>query len=130
MKREDIIALIEEIGVFPGIRVKSGDQAFYAAETLYRAGIPVAEITMTVPGGIEAIRQLAQKYPKMAVGAGTVLDEETAKRCGLRPKTLYEWKRLGKLRAEHGLRLIGRKVMLEWLIFKACLDRDEFARCS
>ena len=81
MKREDIIALIEEIGIFPGIRVKSGDHALYAAETLYHAGIPVAEITMTVPGGIEAIRELAQKYPEMVVGAGTVLDQETAERC-------------------------------------------------
>ncbi|MGA3133941.1 MAG: bifunctional 4-hydroxy-2-oxoglutarate aldolase/2-dehydro-3-deoxy-phosphogluconate aldolase [Terracidiphilus sp.] len=81
MKREEISALIEEIGIFPGIRVKSGDQALYAAETLYHAGIPVAEITMTVPGGIEVIRELAQKYPDMVVGAGTVLDEETAARC-------------------------------------------------
>ena len=63
MKREEVSALIEEIGIFPGIRVKSGDQALYAAETLYHAGIPVAEITMTVPGGIEVIRELAQNFP-------------------------------------------------------------------
>ncbi len=81
MKRKDIIALIEDIGIFPGIRVKSREQALYAAETLYDAGIRVAEITMTVPGGIEAIRDLAQKYPEMVVGAGTVLDQETAERC-------------------------------------------------
>ena len=81
MNRVDIIALIEDIGIFPGIRVKSGDQACYAAETLYHAGIPVAEITMTVPGGIETIRELAQKYPKMVLGAGTVLDLQTAERC-------------------------------------------------
>jgi 2-dehydro-3-deoxyphosphogluconate aldolase/(4S)-4-hydroxy-2-oxoglutarate aldolase len=81
MKREDIVALIEEIGIFPGIRAKSADQALYAAETLYHAGIPIAEITMTVPGGIDVIRKLAQKYPKMAVGAGTVLELQTAERC-------------------------------------------------
>ena len=81
MKREDVIALIERIGIFPGIRLKSADQALYAAETLYHAGIPVAEITMTVPGGIEAIRALSQKFPDMVVGAGTVLDQETAERC-------------------------------------------------
>jgi 2-dehydro-3-deoxyphosphogluconate aldolase/(4S)-4-hydroxy-2-oxoglutarate aldolase len=81
MKREEVSALIEEIGIFPGIRAKSADQALYAAETLYDAGIPIAEITMTVPGGIEAIRELAQKYPEMVVGAGTVLDRETAERC-------------------------------------------------
>ena len=81
MNREDVIALIEEIGIFPGIRVKSGDQALYVAETLYHAGIPVAEITMTVPGGIEVIRKLAKDFPNMVVGAGTVLDQETAERC-------------------------------------------------
>jgi 2-dehydro-3-deoxyphosphogluconate aldolase/(4S)-4-hydroxy-2-oxoglutarate aldolase len=81
MNREEVVALIEEIGIFPGIRVKSADQAFYAAETLYHAGIPVAEITMTIPGGIKVIRELAQRYPEMVVGAGTVLGLETAERC-------------------------------------------------
>jgi 2-dehydro-3-deoxyphosphogluconate aldolase/(4S)-4-hydroxy-2-oxoglutarate aldolase len=81
MNREEIVALIEEIGIFPGIRTKSADQALYAAETLYHAGIPVAEITMTIPGGIKVIRELAQRYPEMVVGAGTVLDQETAERC-------------------------------------------------
>jgi len=72
---------IEEIGIFPGIRVKSADKAIYAAETLYQAGIPVAEITMTVPGAIGVIRRLAESFPGMVVGAGTVLDRETAERC-------------------------------------------------
>ncbi len=81
MKREMVSALIEEIGIFPGIRVKTGDNALYAAETLYHAGIPVAEITMTVPGGIEVIAKLAKAFPNMVVGAGTVLDRQTAERC-------------------------------------------------
>jgi 2-dehydro-3-deoxyphosphogluconate aldolase/(4S)-4-hydroxy-2-oxoglutarate aldolase len=81
MNRDKVSALIEEIGIFPGIRMKSGDDALYAAETLYNAGIPVAEITMTVPRGIEVIRKLAKDFPKMAVGAGTVLDRDTAQRC-------------------------------------------------
>ncbi len=81
MKRQEVAALIEEIGIFPGIRVNSADHALYSAETLWGAGIPVAEITMTVPGGIDVIRTLAQGFPEMAVGAGTVLDTETAKRC-------------------------------------------------
>jgi 2-dehydro-3-deoxyphosphogluconate aldolase/(4S)-4-hydroxy-2-oxoglutarate aldolase len=76
-----VTACIEEIGLFPGIRVKAADQALYAAETLYHAGIPVAEITMTVPGAIDVIKTLSQSFPKMAVGAGTVLDKETAQRC-------------------------------------------------
>ncbi len=81
MNREEARNRIEEVGLFPGIRVKSAEQAIYAAETLYHSGIPVAEITMTVPGGIGAIRKLAQAFPDMVVGAGTVLDQETAERC-------------------------------------------------
>ena len=81
MRREEVRMRIEEIGIFPGIRVKSADKAIYAAETLYQAGIPVAEITMTVPGAIGVIRRLAESFPGMVVGAGTVLDRETAERC-------------------------------------------------
>lgn len=81
MNREDAKARIEEVGIFPGIRVKSADQALYAAETLFHAGIPVVEITMTVPGAVEVIRKLALGFPDLVVGAGTVLDKETAERC-------------------------------------------------
>lgn len=81
MERSEVRASLEEIGIFPGIRVKTAEQALYGAETLYQAGIPVAEITMTVPSAIEVIRTLAQKFPDMIVGAGTVLDRETAERC-------------------------------------------------
>lgn len=81
MNREEVRTCIQEIGVFPGLRFDSADDALYCAEILYNAGIPVAEITMTVPGAIEVIRQLAIKFPQMVVGAGTVLDNETAQRC-------------------------------------------------
>jgi 2-dehydro-3-deoxyphosphogluconate aldolase/(4S)-4-hydroxy-2-oxoglutarate aldolase len=81
MTREEVKTSIEEIGIFPGIRVSSADQALYAAQTLYAAGIPIAEITMTVPGATNVIAELAQKFPDMVVGAGTVLDTETAERC-------------------------------------------------
>ena len=53
----------------------------FAAETVYEAGIPVAGITMTVPNAVEVIAQLAQNYPDFVIGAGTVLDIETARRC-------------------------------------------------
>jgi 2-dehydro-3-deoxyphosphogluconate aldolase/(4S)-4-hydroxy-2-oxoglutarate aldolase len=56
-------------------------EMLYAAETVYHAGITVAEITMTVPGAIDLIRRISQKLPDMVVGAGTVLDKETAARC-------------------------------------------------
>ncbi|MGA2729507.1 MAG: bifunctional 4-hydroxy-2-oxoglutarate aldolase/2-dehydro-3-deoxy-phosphogluconate aldolase [Terracidiphilus sp.] len=81
MELDEVKRIIENTGIFPGIRVDSADQALYAAETLFDAGIPVAEITMTVPEAVEVIRALVQKFPTMAVGAGTVLDTETARRC-------------------------------------------------
>jgi 2-dehydro-3-deoxyphosphogluconate aldolase/(4S)-4-hydroxy-2-oxoglutarate aldolase len=81
MTREEVKARIEEIGIFPGIRVNTADQALYCAKTLYAAGIPVAEITMTVPGATNVIGELAQNFPDMVVGAGTVLDKETAEGC-------------------------------------------------
>lgn len=81
MTREEARDLIVQIGVFPGIRVNSADQALYCAEILFDSGIPVAEITMTVPNAIEIIRQIAQKLPKMVVGGGTVLESDTARRC-------------------------------------------------
>jgi 2-dehydro-3-deoxyphosphogluconate aldolase / (4S)-4-hydroxy-2-oxoglutarate aldolase len=81
MERNAVRTGIENTGIFPGIRVKTADQALYAAETLFHAGIPVAEITMTVPGAVGVIRKLAESFPEMIVGAGTVLDKETAERC-------------------------------------------------
>ena len=81
MKKEEVRARIEETGIIAAIRVSKSDDAYYAAETVYNAGIPVAEITMTVPGAIDVITDLATKHPDMIVGAGTVLDQETARRC-------------------------------------------------
>lgn len=81
MKKEQVRARIEEIGVIPGVRVHSAEHARYAAETVNRAGIPIVEITMTVPHAAEVISQIAEELPEMVVGAGTVLDVETAERC-------------------------------------------------
>jgi len=81
MKREEVRARIEEIGIIPGVRVSSGHLALFSAEAVKEAGIPVVEITMTVPGAVDVIAQLVAKYPDLIVGAGTVLDVETAKKC-------------------------------------------------
>jgi 2-dehydro-3-deoxyphosphogluconate aldolase/(4S)-4-hydroxy-2-oxoglutarate aldolase len=81
MEKAKVRALIEEIGIVPGIRTYRADRARFAAEAVNRAGIPIAEITMTVPGALEVIAHLAKTLPDMAVGAGTVLDTETARRC-------------------------------------------------
>lgn len=81
MNKEEIRARIEEVGIIPAVRLHSADHARYAAETLYRAGIPIAEITMTVTNALKVISDLARDLPEMIVGAGTVLDAETAQRC-------------------------------------------------
>lgn len=81
MKEEEIRARIEEIGIVPAVRVGSAEHARYAAETVARSGIPIAEITMTVPGALGVIADLVKNVPEMIVGAGTVLDVETAQRC-------------------------------------------------
>lgn len=81
MKRHEVRACIEEAGILPSVRVKSREMARFAAETVYSAGIPVVEITLTTPGALEVIDDLAKRYPEMAVGAGTVLDEEAARSC-------------------------------------------------
>ena len=81
MRREEIRARIEEVGIFPAVRVASPDLALFAAESVFEAGIPIVEITMTVPGAIDVIARLARAYPGLIVGAGTVLDADTAQRC-------------------------------------------------
>ncbi len=65
----------------PSIRVNEAELALFAAETVYEAGIGAVEITMTVPNALEVIGQLVQNFPNFIVGAGTVLDEDTAARC-------------------------------------------------
>jgi 2-dehydro-3-deoxyphosphogluconate aldolase/(4S)-4-hydroxy-2-oxoglutarate aldolase len=81
MKRDEVRELIKRIGILPSVRVTSRDLAVFAAETVYASGIPIAEITMTTPGALEVINDLATRYPDLAVGAGTVLDEEMVRRC-------------------------------------------------
>jgi 2-dehydro-3-deoxyphosphogluconate aldolase / (4S)-4-hydroxy-2-oxoglutarate aldolase len=81
MNRDEVCNQIENTGIMPSVRVRAAELALFAAETVYEAGIKVVEITMTVPNAIEVIAQLTQNYPNFVVGAGTVLDEETAARC-------------------------------------------------
>jgi 2-dehydro-3-deoxyphosphogluconate aldolase/(4S)-4-hydroxy-2-oxoglutarate aldolase len=79
--RAEVRARIEEVGIVPAVRVSSSDDARFAAETVYDCGIPTAEITMTTPGAIDVISHIARDLPEMIVGAGTVLDVDTARRC-------------------------------------------------
>ncbi len=81
MNRETIRTRIEQIGIIPAIRLSSADDALFAVKAVSDSGIPIAEVTMTVPGAIEVISELARERPELIVGAGTVFDVETAHRC-------------------------------------------------
>ena len=82
MKHKDAVCKrIKEIAIIPAVRVYSGDDAHFAAEAVTHGGIPIVEITMTVPGAVELISHLCGGNEKIIVGAGTVLDTETAHKC-------------------------------------------------
>ena len=81
MEKKEVCALIEKIGIIPSIRSASAEDAHFAAEAVMRGGIPIVEITMTVPGAINVISHLAKFHPQLLVGAGTVMNAETAKQC-------------------------------------------------
>src|ERR1700756_1474546 len=81
MKKDEVCNRIREIGIVPAVRVSSGDDAHFAAEAVTHGGIPIVEITMTVPGAVELISHLVRSNPKIIVGAGTVLDTDTARLC-------------------------------------------------
>jgi 2-dehydro-3-deoxyphosphogluconate aldolase/(4S)-4-hydroxy-2-oxoglutarate aldolase len=81
VKKEDVLAKIQEIGIMPGIRTSSAEDGRFAAEAIAHGGIPIVEITMTVPKAIDVIADMVRNSPNVIVGAGTVLDLETARRC-------------------------------------------------
>jgi 2-dehydro-3-deoxyphosphogluconate aldolase/(4S)-4-hydroxy-2-oxoglutarate aldolase len=84
MTKEAILSAITEIGIVPIVRTDSAEGAIKAIEAVYRGGIRAAEITMTVPGAIKVLEKLADQFgDQIILGAGTVLDPETARACML-----------------------------------------------
>ena len=82
MNKQQVRDKIVEIGVVPVVRASSPAEARLAAQAVCDGGIPIVEITMTVPGAVEVIRELRKSaLSGVLVGAGTVLDAETARRC-------------------------------------------------
>ena len=81
MTKAEICARIEEIGIIPAVRLHSAEDALFAAEAVSAAGIPIVEVTMTVPGAVEVIRELTRHRDTVIVGAGSVFQVETARRC-------------------------------------------------
>jgi 2-dehydro-3-deoxyphosphogluconate aldolase / (4S)-4-hydroxy-2-oxoglutarate aldolase len=81
MTRAAVRDHIAEIGIVPAFRLSSSEDTIFAVETVAENGIPIAEVTLTTPKALEVIGSLACSNPQLILGAGTVLDMETARRC-------------------------------------------------
>ncbi len=82
MKKADVLARIQQIGIVPVLRASSTQEALAIATAIEAGGVPILEVTMTVPGAVGVIEQLANHAgDRLLVGAGTVLDAETARAC-------------------------------------------------
>jgi 2-dehydro-3-deoxyphosphogluconate aldolase/(4S)-4-hydroxy-2-oxoglutarate aldolase len=82
MNKTEVIQRIKEVGVIPVVRASSEEEAIMVVEAIKAGGLPVLEITMTVPGAVQVIETLSARYGNAAiVGAGTVLDPESARAC-------------------------------------------------
>ena len=82
MTIDEVIRRIEEVGIIPVVRAASVEEATRAVEAICAGGIPVVEITMTVPNAVSVIREVAKQYKDRAlVGAGTVVTAEQAESC-------------------------------------------------
>ena len=81
MLKHDVTKRLHEIGVVPAIRVDYAEDALFAAEAVLRGGIPIVEVTLTVPDAVDVIAQLVRTHPKLLVGAGTVLAPDVAQAC-------------------------------------------------
>lgn len=83
MKRMETIKEIVDSGVVAVIRAESKEEGMKIIEAVKKGGIKALEITMTVPGAVDIIKELTQLYKDedVIIGAGTVLDPETARAC-------------------------------------------------
>jgi 2-dehydro-3-deoxyphosphogluconate aldolase/(4S)-4-hydroxy-2-oxoglutarate aldolase len=81
MDKAAVLLALREIGLVPVLRADSVEQALELATAIAAGGVTVLEVTMTVPGAIKVMRKLAEERPDLLIGAGTVLDPETARMC-------------------------------------------------
>jgi len=109
MTKDEVRKQILDVGIIPVIRAESDAQAMQAAEALCKGGIPIVEITMTVPNAVEALRLLSRDTKsRLLVGAGTVLHADAVEQCveagaefiitpGYNAEVVARTKKLGKL---------------------------------
>jgi 2-dehydro-3-deoxyphosphogluconate aldolase / (4S)-4-hydroxy-2-oxoglutarate aldolase len=82
MPKLQTLRRIREVGLIPVLRARKQEDAIAIAHAIREGGVPILEITMTVPGALEVIRELAATFSnQVLIGAGTVLDPETARAC-------------------------------------------------
>lgn len=82
MTKQDVLRKIAEVGLVPVVRAQSADEAMKVADAIREGGVPVLEITMTVPGALGVMEQVVRRFGSdVVLGAGTVLDAETARAC-------------------------------------------------
>lgn len=82
MEKSKIMQHMHELGLVPVLRASSAEEAITIADAILAGGVNILEVTMTVPGAIRVIEQLANHHgSKLLLGAGTVLDPETARSC-------------------------------------------------
>jgi len=79
-RHEQVRARIQEIGIIPSVHATSAADAEFAARTVFLAGIPIVEISMTVPGALAVISDFARHTPGLIVGADSAWDLESARR--------------------------------------------------
>lgn len=81
MNKTQVVERIKGAGLVAVVRAENAEQAFRITDALLEGGVAAIEITYTVPGAGEVIRELTKRYPdgEILIGAGTVLDPETAR---------------------------------------------------
>ncbi|HTZ74170.1 MAG TPA: bifunctional 4-hydroxy-2-oxoglutarate aldolase/2-dehydro-3-deoxy-phosphogluconate aldolase [Candidatus Aquilonibacter sp.] len=80
--KSEVLQWMRDVGVIPIVRVDSTDLARRAVAAIHKGGISIVEITMTVPGAVRVIEELAAEMGETTlIGAGTVLDPEKAREC-------------------------------------------------
>jgi 2-dehydro-3-deoxyphosphogluconate aldolase/(4S)-4-hydroxy-2-oxoglutarate aldolase len=82
MNVDEVIRRIGEIGIIPVVRAATVEDATRAVEAIYAGGIPIVEITLTIPNAVTVIRHVARQYgSKVVIGAGTVTTAQEAEAC-------------------------------------------------
>jgi 2-dehydro-3-deoxyphosphogluconate aldolase/(4S)-4-hydroxy-2-oxoglutarate aldolase len=83
MSKVEDLKRVEETGIVAVVRAENAEKALKITEAVKKGGIDAIEITMTVPGAIDVIKQITDEYSRdeILIGAGSVLDAETARAC-------------------------------------------------